>query len=576
VADQPKKPYVKLINREPQGTPYNYKDLCKTAALTDEQVETIVNNSSTTINNYITGGLTSPVAIADGGTGQITQTEGFDALAPTTTKGDLIVHNGTDNVRRAVGANDTVLIADSAQATGVKWATAGIASGGTGQVTKAPAFDALAPTTAKGDLIVHDGSNNVRVGVGTNYDILMADSTDTQGVQWYDLRNHPYFYSYPGFAMFGDGIDGDVTISSNTTITQVNFRAIKRYNNLTIDGGFSLRGDASSIVTMIFVKGTLTIGSGSTIQGRAGSFGVGGVGGNGGGSGGAGGNSNSSLQLFARSVIGPGDGGAATIGAYGGPGVSGANATIPTGSTAGASGGGLPGSVNATIMFGDQLNLTSPGVGQPASTAATIAGPIGSSPQITAYQDIETHIFLDAWAINGTNGSLKFHYSHGGVGGASGHAVTSGVGGTTGSSGAASGGWFKAGSNGGGGGTSGSTGGNKSGGGGGGSGAPGNYARIVFAREDSSCSRITLSCNGGNGGNGGNSYAPGPGSHGGGGGGAGGPGGVLFYCGPGLVGSVTAAGGALGTGGTGSIDAGNGQSGVAGTAGLAIPLRTNS
>ena len=44
-------------------------------------------------------------------------------------KGDIIVATAADTVSRlAVGANDTVLVADSAQATGVKWATP--ASGG--------------------------------------------------------------------------------------------------------------------------------------------------------------------------------------------------------------------------------------------------------------------------------------------------------------------------------------------------------------------------------------------------------------------------------------------------------------
>lgn len=71
--------------------------------------------------------LGSQVPISLGGTGQVTKTEAFDALAPTTTKGDLIVHNGTDNVREPIGTNGTVLIADSTQASGVRW---GISSGG--------------------------------------------------------------------------------------------------------------------------------------------------------------------------------------------------------------------------------------------------------------------------------------------------------------------------------------------------------------------------------------------------------------------------------------------------------------
>lgn len=67
------------------------------------------------------GGLTSPVGIADGGTGQTSKTPAFDALAPTTTTGDLIYYNGTDNVRLAIGSASQVLtVSGGAPA----WATA--------------------------------------------------------------------------------------------------------------------------------------------------------------------------------------------------------------------------------------------------------------------------------------------------------------------------------------------------------------------------------------------------------------------------------------------------------------------
>jgi hypothetical protein len=59
-----------------------------------------------------------------GGTGQTAKTAAFDGLAPGTTKGDLIVHNGTNNVRVGVGTTNQVLIADNGQAAGVKWGAA--------------------------------------------------------------------------------------------------------------------------------------------------------------------------------------------------------------------------------------------------------------------------------------------------------------------------------------------------------------------------------------------------------------------------------------------------------------------
>ena len=74
-------------------------------------------------NVSITGGSVTGItdlAIADGGTGQSTATAAFDALAPTTTQGDLIYHNGTDNVRLAKGTKYQTLRINSG-ATAPEW-----------------------------------------------------------------------------------------------------------------------------------------------------------------------------------------------------------------------------------------------------------------------------------------------------------------------------------------------------------------------------------------------------------------------------------------------------------------------
>jgi hypothetical protein len=65
--------------------------------------------------------LSSAVSISKGGTGQTTQTAAFDALAPTTTQGDTIYHNGTDNVRLAKGTAGQHLRMNSG-ATAPEWA----------------------------------------------------------------------------------------------------------------------------------------------------------------------------------------------------------------------------------------------------------------------------------------------------------------------------------------------------------------------------------------------------------------------------------------------------------------------
>jgi hypothetical protein len=55
----------------------------------------------------LTSKVTGALPIANGGTGQTGATAAFDTLAPTTTIGDIIYHNGTDNVRLAGDTTNT-------------------------------------------------------------------------------------------------------------------------------------------------------------------------------------------------------------------------------------------------------------------------------------------------------------------------------------------------------------------------------------------------------------------------------------------------------------------------------------
>jgi hypothetical protein len=88
-------------------------------------------------------------------------------------KGDLIVgtaDNAVDNL--TVGANETRLVADSAQATGLKY---------------------VADTTnyaigAKGDMLVGTAADTLQaVTVGANAKVMTADSTATPGVAWLEV-----------------------------------------------------------------------------------------------------------------------------------------------------------------------------------------------------------------------------------------------------------------------------------------------------------------------------------------------------------------------------------------------------
>jgi hypothetical protein len=115
--------------------------------------------------------------IAGGGTGQTTATAAFDALAPTTTQGDIIYHNGTDNVRLGPGTAGQFLKTNGAAANPT-WDTVS----GSGSVATDTIWD------AKGDLAGGTGANTAaRLAIGTNGQFLTADSAEVTGMKWATL-----------------------------------------------------------------------------------------------------------------------------------------------------------------------------------------------------------------------------------------------------------------------------------------------------------------------------------------------------------------------------------------------------
>ncbi|QDK37867.1 tail fiber domain-containing protein [Bdellovibrio sp. NC01] len=71
----------------------------------------------------LTSDVTGALPIANGGTGATTALSAFNLLSPLTTKGDILVRDSSNNIRLAVGTNGQVLSADSTQASGLKWIT---------------------------------------------------------------------------------------------------------------------------------------------------------------------------------------------------------------------------------------------------------------------------------------------------------------------------------------------------------------------------------------------------------------------------------------------------------------------
>lgn len=116
------------------------------------------NANAVAITGGTISGLTAPIAIADGGTGQITKTAAFDGLSPLTSQGDVLTHDGTNNVRLSRGSAGKYLKMNPG-GTMPEW--------GDGYVT---------PTTTQGDIIVRGVGADTRLGIGTAGQVLKVNA----------------------------------------------------------------------------------------------------------------------------------------------------------------------------------------------------------------------------------------------------------------------------------------------------------------------------------------------------------------------------------------------------------------
>lgn len=151
-------------------------------------------------------------------------------LSPTAT--GLIYFNTTSSIAKIYTGSSwkTFLFADLSNITG----TLAIANGGTGQTSATAAFDALAPTTTSGDTIYHNGTDNVRLPIGSNGQVLGVSSnlpawidapSGSGGINYID--NNDFESSVTGWTTYADAagstpVDGtggtpNVTFTRNTT-----------------------------------------------------------------------------------------------------------------------------------------------------------------------------------------------------------------------------------------------------------------------------------------------------------------------------------------------------------------------
>ncbi len=177
------------------------------------------------------GGLTSPVGVADGGTGATTaagartnlgaqaQDSALDEIAGLDmAKGDVFVHNGTAVTKLGPGTNGQVLSADSGESTGLKWVA---------QSTPASSLDGLTDVTitspASGQSLRYNGTVFVNAALGVPDVADLQDELDDKqdlsakgsanGYAGLDATGKVPTSQLPAFAADLDDL-GDVAISS--------------------------------------------------------------------------------------------------------------------------------------------------------------------------------------------------------------------------------------------------------------------------------------------------------------------------------------------------------------------------
>ena len=145
--------------------------------------------------------------------------EGIDP--PTTTKGDLSGFDTTFD-RVPIGSNNQVLTADSAQALGLKWASA-----------------AGAPTTTKGD-ISGFSTTQARVPIGANTTVLTADSTQALGLGWAAAPTGLGKARFLGETILG-------SVGTNITLSGLSLDMENDYASIQVTCGWSTAGTRSNI-----------------------------------------------------------------------------------------------------------------------------------------------------------------------------------------------------------------------------------------------------------------------------------------------------------------------------------------
>jgi hypothetical protein len=202
-------------------------------------------------------GVTAGIGISGGGTsGTVTITNSMATAIDA--KGDLVAGTGADTFARlAVGANDTVLTADSTAATGLKWAAAsGSAknwvlvnsggtslSGGSTQITGLSSYDNL--------MVIVSGASFTTASQGLYMTVNNVNSSNSY-TRYGSRATYAPSYSQTNYTTFA------------TSTTQIQWASMSSSATSTISGGIQIMGCRGTGVKPISLVSASTSASGDS------------------------------------------------------------------------------------------------------------------------------------------------------------------------------------------------------------------------------------------------------------------------------------------------------------------------
>ena len=172
------------------------------APVTEAGTQTLTNKTiagaSNTLTVRLANDVTGTLPVANGGTGQTTAAAAFNALAPVTSTGDLIVGNGANSsTRLPIGSNGFLLSSDGTTAVWTAATASGVTSFSAGTTGFTPSTGSTGAVTLAGTLGVANGGtgaasltlNNVLLGNGTSAPQFIAPGTSgnvltSNGTTW--------------------------------------------------------------------------------------------------------------------------------------------------------------------------------------------------------------------------------------------------------------------------------------------------------------------------------------------------------------------------------------------------------